>query len=68
MGKPFRSSSDAGNILEHQVARRLTQAVGFRNVVAHAYDKLDMDRVYRDAREGPADLRAFLAALKERIP
>jgi uncharacterized protein YutE (UPF0331/DUF86 family) len=36
---------------------------GFRNVVAHAYERLDMARVYRAAREGPADLRAFLAAL-----
>jgi hypothetical protein len=26
-----------------------------------------VDRVYRAAREGPADLRAFLAALAERI-
>ena len=38
-----------------------------KNAVAHAYGKLDMDRVYLAAREGPADLRAFLAALAERI-
>ena len=38
-----------------------------RHTVAHAYDELDMGRVYLAAREGPADLRAFLAALAERI-
>jgi uncharacterized protein YutE (UPF0331/DUF86 family) len=65
-GEAFQKLADAG-FLERELARRLTQAVGFRNVVAHAYDKLDMDRVYRAAREGPADLRAFLAALAERI-
>jgi uncharacterized protein YutE (UPF0331/DUF86 family) len=66
-GEAFQRLADAG-FLEPKLAGRLTQAVGFRNVVAHAYDKLDMDRVYRAAREGPADLRAFLAALAERIP
>jgi uncharacterized protein YutE (UPF0331/DUF86 family) len=65
-GEAFRSLADAG-ILESDLAERLVRAVGFRNVVAHAYDKLDMDRVYRAAREGPADLHAFLAALAKRI-
>lgn len=65
-GEAFQRLADAG-FLEPELAGRLTQAVSFRNVVAHAYDKLDMDRVYRAAREGPADLRAFLAALEERI-
>ena len=66
-GEAFQRLADAG-FLEPELAQRLTQAVGFRNVVAHAYDKLDMDRVYRAARGGPADLRAFLAALAERLP
>jgi uncharacterized protein YutE (UPF0331/DUF86 family) len=65
-GEAFRSLADAG-ILESDLAERLVRAVGFRNAVAHAYDKLDMDRVYRAAREGPDDLRGFLAALAERI-
>jgi uncharacterized protein YutE (UPF0331/DUF86 family) len=65
-GEAFQRLADAG-FLEPELAGRLTQAVGFRNVVAHAYDKLDMDQVYLAAREGPADLREFLAALAERI-
>ncbi len=65
-GEAFQRLADAGYI-QPELAERLTRAAGFRNVIAHNYDKLDMDRVYRAAREGPADLRAFLAALAERI-
>jgi len=65
-GEAFQRLAGAG-YLRPELAARLAQAAGFRNVVAHAYGKLDMDRVYRAAREGPADLRAFLAALAERI-
>jgi len=39
------------------------RAAGFRHVVAHADERLDLARVHRAATEGPADLRAFLAAL-----
>jgi uncharacterized protein YutE (UPF0331/DUF86 family) len=49
------------------LAARLARAAGFRNVVAHAYDHLDMIRVYRAASEGPRDLEAFLSALAARL-
>jgi uncharacterized protein YutE (UPF0331/DUF86 family) len=62
----FRRLSDA-QVIAGDLASRLGRAAGFRNVVAHAYDQLDMVRVYRAAREGPADLRAFLAALRDRL-
>jgi uncharacterized protein YutE (UPF0331/DUF86 family) len=58
----FRRLADAGH-LDRALADRLARAAGFRNVVAHAYESLDMGRVHRAATEGPADLRAFLAAL-----
>ena len=48
-------------------AGRLTRAAGFRNVVAHAYEELDMRRVHTAAQEGPRDLRAFLAAPSSRF-
>ena len=65
-GGSFKRLAAAG-YLESGLAARLAQAAGFRNVVAHAYEQLDMGRVFRAAREGPADLRAFLKALAERI-
>ena len=65
-GDAFQRLAEAGH-LKPELAVRLIRAAGFRNVVAHAYKTLDMERVYRTAQEGPADLRAFLAALQERI-
>jgi uncharacterized protein YutE (UPF0331/DUF86 family) len=63
-GDAFRRLADAGRV-ERDPAQRLTQAAGFRNLVAHAYEGLDMQRVHRAATEGPADLRAFLARLRD---
>ncbi|HEY0557886.1 MAG TPA: HepT-like ribonuclease domain-containing protein [Thermoanaerobaculia bacterium] len=65
-GEAFQLLAAAG-FLQPELAARLSQATGFRNAVAHAYGKLDMGRVYLAAEKGPADLRAFLAALAERI-
>jgi uncharacterized protein YutE (UPF0331/DUF86 family) len=58
----FRLLAEAGR-LDRDLAHRLTRAAGFRNVVAHAYERLDMARIYRAAQAGPADLRAFLGAV-----
>lgn len=65
-GDAFSRLAQAGHLNE-ELARRLVRAAGFRNQVAHAYEKLDMARVHRAAREGPADLRAFLGALERRV-
>ena len=54
-------------MIDSVLADRLARAAGFRNVVAHAYEKLDLERVYVAASTGPADLLAFVAAL-ERLP
>jgi len=62
-GDAFARLRDAGH-LEEDLARRLVQAAGFRNQVAHAYEKLDMARVHQAAKRGPEDLRAFLAVLE----
>jgi uncharacterized protein YutE (UPF0331/DUF86 family) len=63
----FRRLQQA-RVLEEALASRLVKAAGFRNVVAHAYDTLDMARVHAAATEGPADLRAFVARLREHAP
>ncbi len=61
-GDAFRRLGESGHI-DPLLARQLAGAAGFRNVVAHAYEKLDMARVFRGASEGPAHLRAFVSAL-----
>ena len=53
-------------LIESPLAERLVKAAGFRNVVAHTYESLDMVRVHDAATRGPNDLRAFLAALRDR--
>jgi len=63
-GDAFRRLADAG-LLDSGLAQRLTQAAGFRNLVAHAYEALDMARIHQTAVQGPADLRAFLARLRD---
>ncbi|MGH7336004.1 MAG: type VII toxin-antitoxin system HepT family RNase toxin [Myxococcota bacterium] len=64
-GDAFRKLQEAG-VIDASLAERLARAAGFRNVVAHAYESLDLARVHRAATSGPADLLAFVAAL-ERI-
>lgn len=63
-GDAFRSLAAAG-VLDADLAARLARAAGFRNLVVHAYAELDLDRLHAIATDGPADLRAFLAALRD---
>lgn len=60
----FRRLQQAG-VLDDELAGQLVKAAGFRNVVAHAYESLDMRRVHAAATQGPADLRAFIARLRD---
>lgn len=66
-GDAFKQLARAG-VLDQTLAERLARAAGFRNVVAHAYESLDMARIHRAAREGPADLRSFFAAVRDALP
>jgi uncharacterized protein YutE (UPF0331/DUF86 family) len=62
----FRRLAGAG-VIDAALATRLGRSAGFRNVVAHAYDQLDMARVFLAATQGPRDLEVFLAALRDRL-
>ena len=62
----FRRLAGAG-IIDAALAARLARAAGFREVIAHAYDQLDMTRVFRAASEGPRDLESFLSTLRDRL-
>lgn len=65
-GDAFARLAEA-KYLDADLAQRLVRAAGFRNQVAHAYENLDMERVYQAAERGPDDLRAFLAALQRLV-
>jgi uncharacterized protein YutE (UPF0331/DUF86 family) len=60
----FEKLANSGH-LDPALANRLGKAAGFRNVVAHAYEAIDMKIVYDAAHQGPADLRAFLARVRD---
>ncbi len=60
----FRRLADA-QVLPRDLADRLARAAGFRNLVVHAYGRLDLQRIHATAVAGPADLRAFLVALRD---
>lgn len=55
----FTRLVDAGR-LEPALGKRLAAAAGFRNLLVHAYEKLDLAVVWQAATHGPADLRAFI--------
>ena len=62
-GDAFRRLEEAG-VIEAALADRLVRAAGFRNVVAHAYESLDLRRVHQAATDGPDDLLRFLGCLE----
>lgn len=49
------------NYLDKELAIRLSHAAGFRNRIVHAYEELDMHKVYLIAKSGPEDLKKFLS-------
>jgi uncharacterized protein YutE (UPF0331/DUF86 family) len=63
----FRSLHDA-EVIGGELAARLVGAAGFRNVLVHAYEEIDLQRVHAAASDGPDDLRAFLAIVRDILP
>jgi uncharacterized protein YutE (UPF0331/DUF86 family) len=57
--------SDHG-VLEPELAARLASAAGLRNLVAHRYGALDLDRIYEMASSSLNDLLQFCAVLSRR--
>lgn len=54
---------EAHGIIDSRLADRLVRAAGFRNLVAHAYETVDLARVHTAATSGPEDLVAFVTLL-----
>jgi uncharacterized protein YutE (UPF0331/DUF86 family) len=63
-GDAFRRLAAAG-VPDDALAGRLAGAAGFRNLIVRAYADFDLRRVYGIASAGPADLRSFLAVLRD---
>ena len=54
-------------IIEKEITEKMVLAVGFRNLVAHEYEKIDIERVFKAARENTRDLVAFIQAVFKKL-
>jgi uncharacterized protein YutE (UPF0331/DUF86 family) len=54
------------NVITRDLSERLIKAVGFRNLVADEYAKLDLEKVYVFATEGIKDIEEFMRAVVRR--
>ncbi len=53
--------------LDSSLTEKMVKAVGFRNLIAHEYDKLEMEQVYRVAREDVRDLHEYIQAILKKL-
>jgi uncharacterized protein YutE (UPF0331/DUF86 family) len=53
--------------IPQDVAEKMVAAVGFRNIVVHEYSRLDLEEVYKMARDRTDDLPEFVKALLKRV-
>jgi uncharacterized protein YutE (UPF0331/DUF86 family) len=49
--------------LDRQLTEKMVNAVGFRNMIAHEYGKLDLSLVYRIATSDISDLERFISTI-----
>ena len=54
-------------LISRELAERMVQAVGFRNLVVHQYARIDLEVVFRVGRENIEDLEHFARVLGERF-
>lgn len=58
----FYLLSDNG-VISRDMSERMIKAVGFRNLVAHEYARLDLEKVYAIAADGIKDVEEFLRVM-----
>ena len=64
-GEAFTMLADRG-VIERELALRLRGAAGLRNLIAHQYGVVDVDRIFAIASSGLGDVRAFCQQLAQR--
>ncbi len=50
-----------GGIIDQDLCARMISMTGFRNVIAHDYDKVNYSIVYKSLRDGLNDIEEFLS-------
>lgn len=59
---------ERGGWIAPDLAETLRRMVGFRNVLVHGYDAVDLDVVEDIMRSRLGDLRTFAAVIRRRLP
>jgi uncharacterized protein YutE (UPF0331/DUF86 family) len=54
-------------IIAKALTEKMVQAIGFRNRIAHEYEKIDLEKVFETARENSQDLITFMQALLKKL-
>lgn len=67
MGQAFDCLAAAG-IIDTHLAKRLKQAVGFRNIAVHAYDAINWNIVFAIATQHRQDFKNFARAIDSTLP
>ena len=55
------------SVISEKLTEKLAGMAGFRNVIAHDYDKLNYDIVYEVLHEGLIDIGKFIEAIKKAL-
>ncbi len=64
MSEAFYILEEEG-IIPAELNKKMVGMVGFRNVIAHDYDKIDYDIVYSALREGIKDIERFVDCVRD---
>lgn len=58
---------EENNILERALTEKMVSAVGLRNLIVHEYGKVDLEKVYRVAKNDIRDLTAFIKSILQTV-
>ena len=53
--------------LDRDLTEKMVKAVGFRNLTAHEYEKLDFEQVYNVVQKDVLDLHAYIKAILRKV-
>ncbi len=54
-------------VISNELAGKMIRMTGFRNVIAHDYEKIDYGIVYDVLQNGPADIEGFITIVQKKI-
>jgi uncharacterized protein YutE (UPF0331/DUF86 family) len=53
--------------LHHDITEKMVKSVGFRNLIVHEYDKIELGQVFEIAKTDTKDLNEYLKSIFRRL-